>query len=183
MLALSVAGAAVLAGCNSSDAGNDENPTEDGPPVVIRDIEAIRDQVIVATKCGMNWDDAGNVRFDSRPERLRQEVEDSLRRLQTDTIDILQFDGGDAQTLQQAGFTCHLVKVLNKSTVTRSLRIMSPQSGPVYAGAAEEEGVIGGISGASLHRFPSSIYWNGLALWGIRRNRCNYAADQLEAFG
>jgi hypothetical protein len=35
--------------------------------------------------------------------------------------------------------------------------------------AAEEEGVIGGISGASLHRFPSSIYWNGLAQWGIRR--------------
>lgn len=39
--------------------------------------------------------------------------------------------------LQQAGFTCHIVKVLNDSTVTRSLRIMSPQSGPVYAGAAE----------------------------------------------
>ncbi|MCS7468947.1 CehA/McbA family metallohydrolase [Stieleria sp. ICT_E10.1] len=39
--------------------------------------------------------------------------------------------------LQQSGFTCHLVKVLNNSTVTRSLRIMSPQAGPVYAGAAE----------------------------------------------
>ncbi|WP_372897506.1 CehA/McbA family metallohydrolase [Stieleria sp.] len=39
--------------------------------------------------------------------------------------------------LQQAGYTCHIVKVLNNSTVTRSLRIMSPQAGPVYAGAAE----------------------------------------------
>lgn len=39
--------------------------------------------------------------------------------------------------LQQAGYTCHVVKVLNQSTVTRALRIMSPQSGPVYAGAAE----------------------------------------------
>lgn len=39
--------------------------------------------------------------------------------------------------LQQAGYTCHVVKVLNSSTVTRVLRIMSPQSGPVYAGAAE----------------------------------------------
>ncbi|MCA9140951.1 MAG: CehA/McbA family metallohydrolase [Planctomycetales bacterium] len=39
--------------------------------------------------------------------------------------------------LQQSGFTCHIVKVLNHSTVTRTLRIMSPQSGPVYAGAAE----------------------------------------------
>ena len=39
--------------------------------------------------------------------------------------------------LHQAGFTFHLVKVLNESTVTRQLRIMSPQAGPVYSGAAE----------------------------------------------
>ena len=39
--------------------------------------------------------------------------------------------------LTQAGYTCHLVKVINDSTVTRELRIMSPQSGPVYSGAAE----------------------------------------------
>ena len=31
----------------------------------------------------------------------------------------------------------------------------------------EESGIIGGRSGASLHRFPSSIYWNGLKVWGI----------------
>jgi hypothetical protein len=35
--------------------------------------------------------------------------------------------------------------------------------------AADEEGIIGGISGASLQRFPSGIYWNGLEQWGIRR--------------
>ena len=35
--------------------------------------------------------------------------------------------------------------------------------------AAGEDGIIGEISGASLQRFPSSIYWNGLAQWGIRR--------------
>lgn len=40
-------------------------------------------------------------------------------------------------TLQQSGYTPHLVKVLNNSTVTRQLRISSPQSGPVYAGASE----------------------------------------------
>ena len=45
--------------------------------------------------------------------------------------------GPAAAKLQHAGYTCHIVKVLNNSTVTRSLRIMSPQSGPVYAGAAE----------------------------------------------
>lgn len=45
--------------------------------------------------------------------------------------------GPAAAKLQQAGYTGHIVKVLNNSTVTRKLRIMSPQSGPVYAGAAE----------------------------------------------
>ena len=31
----------------------------------------------------------------------------------------------------------------------------------------ETDGVIGQLSGASLHRFPSSIYWTGLRAWGI----------------
>jgi hypothetical protein len=31
----------------------------------------------------------------------------------------------------------------------------------------KEDGVIGQRSRASLHRFPSSIYWNGLRTWGI----------------
>ncbi|MBN1810843.1 MAG: hypothetical protein JXA14_03310 [Anaerolineae bacterium] len=35
--------------------------------------------------------------------------------------------------------------------------------------AGETEGIIGQRSGASLHRFPSSIYWNGLRQWGILR--------------
>lgn len=35
--------------------------------------------------------------------------------------------------------------------------------------AGEGEGIIGQRSGASLHRFPSSIYWNGLRRWGILR--------------
>ena len=39
--------------------------------------------------------------------------------------------------LQQAGFTPHIVKILNDSSVTRELRITSPQSGPVYSGASE----------------------------------------------
>ena len=33
----------------------------------------------------------------------------------------------------------------------------------------ETDGVIGQVSGANLHRFPSSIYWNGLRRWGILR--------------
>lgn len=39
--------------------------------------------------------------------------------------------------LQQAGYTPVLIKVINESTVTRRLRMDSPQAGPIYAGAAE----------------------------------------------
>lgn len=42
---------------------------------------------------------------------------------------------GEAK-IQQAGFTPCLIKVINNSTVTRKLRIGSPQAGPVYSGAA-----------------------------------------------
>lgn len=38
--------------------------------------------------------------------------------------------------LQQGGFTPHLVKIMNHSTVSNPLRIRSPQAGKVYSGAA-----------------------------------------------
>ena len=48
-----------------------------------------RDRAIIATKCGLEWRD-GKVYRNSSPRRIRQEVEDSLRRLRTDRIDLYQ---------------------------------------------------------------------------------------------
>jgi aryl-alcohol dehydrogenase-like predicted oxidoreductase len=56
---------------------------------------ARRDQVAVATKCGLDWS-AGKVRRDSSAARIRQEVEDSLRRLRTGWIDLYQVHWPDA---------------------------------------------------------------------------------------
>ena len=50
----------------------------------------VRGQVVIATKFGFEFD--GNTQtggLDSRPEYIRQTVEDSLRRLAVDTIDLL----------------------------------------------------------------------------------------------
>jgi len=44
----------------------------------------------VFTKCGMVWDDAGEVTVSLRAESMRRECEASLRRLGTDTIDLYQ---------------------------------------------------------------------------------------------
>jgi aryl-alcohol dehydrogenase-like predicted oxidoreductase len=48
-----------------------------------------RSNVIIATKVGLWWKDE-KVQRDSTRERIRQEVEDSLRRLRVDTIDLYQ---------------------------------------------------------------------------------------------
>jgi aryl-alcohol dehydrogenase-like predicted oxidoreductase len=48
-----------------------------------------RDKAIIATKVGLDWS-SGKILRNSSPARLRQEIEDSLRRLQTDVIDIYQ---------------------------------------------------------------------------------------------
>jgi len=49
-----------------------------------------RDQVVVATKAGLEWNDKGKVFRNSSRARILKEVEDSLRRLQTDYIDLYQ---------------------------------------------------------------------------------------------
>ena len=48
-----------------------------------------RDRVLIATKVGLNWQD-GQVFRDASATRIRQEIEDSLRRLRTDRIDLYQ---------------------------------------------------------------------------------------------
>ena len=57
----------------------------------------LRDGVQIATKVGLNWRD-GSVYRDSRPVRIRTEIEDSLRRLRTDVIDLYQVHWPDPET-------------------------------------------------------------------------------------
>ncbi len=48
-----------------------------------------RDQVVIATKFGFNIEDGKTSGVTSQPERIRQAVEGSLKRLKVDTIDLL----------------------------------------------------------------------------------------------
>jgi aryl-alcohol dehydrogenase-like predicted oxidoreductase len=53
-------------------------------------LQRVRDQVMIATKFGFDFYGAGRESgLDSRPETIRAGVEDSLRRLRTDRIDLL----------------------------------------------------------------------------------------------
>jgi aryl-alcohol dehydrogenase-like predicted oxidoreductase len=57
-----------------------------------------RDSVVVATKCGLEWDEKERIRRNSTPERIQREVEDSLHRLGVEYIDLYQIHWPDAQT-------------------------------------------------------------------------------------
>ena len=61
----------------------------DNEELVGEAIAPIRDDVVVATKFGFDIVDGRSVGVDSRPERIRQAVEGSLRRLDVETIDLL----------------------------------------------------------------------------------------------
>ena len=52
-------------------------------------LAGVRDRAVIATKTGLEWRD-GKVYRNATPARIMQEVDDSLRRLRTDYIDIYQ---------------------------------------------------------------------------------------------
>lgn len=58
--------------------------------VVAQALRGVRDEVIVATKCGMVWNTQREISNNLKADSVRKEAEDSLRRLQTDYIDFYQ---------------------------------------------------------------------------------------------
>jgi aryl-alcohol dehydrogenase-like predicted oxidoreductase len=85
--------------------------------LVAKAIEGRRDQVVLATKCGMRWDSPARgeegsdpwpnkdnsgkdvvVLKNSKPESIAYECEQSLKRLRTDVIDLYQIHWPDSST-------------------------------------------------------------------------------------
>jgi aryl-alcohol dehydrogenase-like predicted oxidoreductase len=58
--------------------------------VVGRALKEIQEPVYIASKCGLVWNDAGKVWNDISPTSIRSQVENSLQRLQVETIDLYQ---------------------------------------------------------------------------------------------
>jgi aryl-alcohol dehydrogenase-like predicted oxidoreductase len=61
----------------------------DNEEIVGEALEPLRDQVVIATKFGFELSTGKSTGPDSRPETIRSSVDDSLRRLRTDSIDLL----------------------------------------------------------------------------------------------
>lgn len=96
-----------------------------------------RHQVIIASKCGLVWDDRKNITNDLTAANIRREIDDSLRRLQTDYVDIYQCHWPDPATpieetmaalleIQAAGKIRHIGVSNFSLALTQQARAMAP---------------------------------------------------------
>ena len=66
--------------------------------IVGKALEGIRDKVKLVTKCGLIWDDSYNVTIDNSEKVLYKEIDDSLKRLNTDYVDLYLVHWPDNKT-------------------------------------------------------------------------------------
>lgn len=91
------------AGINFIDTAPDYGLSEER---IGRFLSSRRREFFLATKCGCVYtqhQDFLELNHVWEPEVIKRNLETSLKRLRTDQIDLLQFHGGDAETLQRAG--------------------------------------------------------------------------------
>ncbi|MCA9126498.1 MAG: aldo/keto reductase [Planctomycetales bacterium] len=83
-------------------------------------ISSRRKEYYLATKCGCDpIQHTGHleIRHTWTRDVIRRNVDESLRRMKTDYIDIIQFHGGDARTLENAGLIDSLVQLRDAGLV------------------------------------------------------------------
>ena len=61
-------------------------------------LSSCRDEVVIATKCGLEWSNTGKVTHSLSRDSIMRSVEGSLRRLRTDWIDLYQIHWPDPVT-------------------------------------------------------------------------------------
>jgi aryl-alcohol dehydrogenase-like predicted oxidoreductase len=81
-------------GVNHLDTANVYGPNGESENLIRRALGNRRDQVVIATKCGIHYEN-GVMVTDNRPERLRLECDESLRRLNTDRVELLYLHAPD----------------------------------------------------------------------------------------
>lgn len=117
--------AAMDAGVNFFDTAFAYGRHGESERLISRAIVGRRDQVVLATKGGLHWDDHGERVLDGRGKTLKRECDESLLRMSVDHVDLLYLHAPDPHTpladsagalaeLQAAGKT-RLVGVSNLS--------------------------------------------------------------------
>ena len=151
-------------------------------------LEPVRDEVRIATKFGFAID--GTNGLDSRPERIRRVVEESLRRLRTDRIDLyyqhrvdpsvpIEDVAGTVRDLIQQGKVLHFGLSEPSARTIRRAHAVQPVAAiqteySLIERSPEHNGVLAGLRGAR-HRLRSvGPAWPGVP---ARNDECECAVQ------
>lgn len=113
-----VLNAVLDAGINFIDTAPDYGQSEER---IGRYLSSRRGEFYLATKCGCAYvqhADHLEIAHVWQPDVVQRNIETSLQRLRTDYVDLLQFHGGDAESLQRAGLI-ELLQSLREQGVIR----------------------------------------------------------------
>lgn len=95
---LATLAAALECGINFLDTAYAYGMEGESERLIARAIAGRRDEVVIATKGGIEWDQAKTRVLDARPATLRKQCEESLRRLNTDRVELLYLHAPDPST-------------------------------------------------------------------------------------
>lgn len=87
--------AAFEAGVNFFDTAYIYGYEGESEKLIAKALKPHRDQIVLASKCGLHWGPDRQQARDARPETIRRECEESLQRLQTDCIDLYYLHASD----------------------------------------------------------------------------------------
>jgi aryl-alcohol dehydrogenase-like predicted oxidoreductase len=105
------------AGINFIDTAPDYGLSEER---IGRYLGSRRNEFILATKCGCAYEqheDHLEIKHEWTKQVVQQNIETSLRRLRTDYVDLLQFHGGDAETLEREGLIDYLQQLRERGWI------------------------------------------------------------------
>lgn len=105
------------AGINFIDTSPDYGVSEER---IGRYIGSRRGEFYLATKCGCVYtqrEDHLELDHVWKPDVIQRNLETSLQRLRTDYVDVLQFHGGDAETLQREGLIDVVTKLRDQGLI------------------------------------------------------------------
>jgi aryl-alcohol dehydrogenase-like predicted oxidoreductase len=90
--------AALDAGVNFIDTAYGYGAGGESERLIGRALRGRRDEAVIATKCGLHWDARVQRVMDATPKRIRLEIDESLRRLGTDRVELLYLHAPDGRT-------------------------------------------------------------------------------------
>jgi len=82
-------------GINHLDTAHNYGRDGESEKLIRRALGDRRDEMVIATKCGLQWDAHGKMVHDASPAMLRRQCEESLKRLGTDRVELLYLHAPD----------------------------------------------------------------------------------------